>query len=201
MTPHPEFERLAAAVRRLPSGPWRGVAYRSASPAYAGSRDLLSGEGVRRHGGRWNAAGAFPAVYASLTPETAVAEALAQFRYYGIPDADAMPRVLVALDASLAALADLTDGRTRRVLRVSRRRMRADSWRAAAERGRESLAQAIGRAAYDARLEGLLVPSAADRKGVNLVVFPERLRPESRLEVHAAGSRRTASGRDSPGTP
>jgi len=190
MTPHPEFARLAEAVRRLSSGPWKGIAYRSASPAYAGSRDLLSGEGVRRHGGRWNAAGAFPAVYASLTPETAIAEALGQFRYYGIPDADAMPRVLVALDASLAALADLTAGPARRILRVSRRRMRADSWRAAAERGRESLTQAIGRAAYEAEIEGLLVPSAVDRKGANLVFFPERLRAGSRLTVHASGPRR-----------
>jgi RES domain-containing protein len=188
MTPHPEFESLAAAVRRLPARPWSGIAYRSASPAYAGGKDLLSGEGVRRHGGRWNAAGAFAAVYASLKPETAIAEALAHFRYYAIPDADAMPRVVVALDASLAALADLTDGRARRVLRVSRRRMRGDGWRRSAGRGRESLTQAIGRAAYEAGLEALLVPSAADRNGANLVVFPARLRPGSRLAARPARS-------------
>ena len=190
MTSHPEFPRLAAAIRRLPVRPWTGVAFRSASPAYAGSRDLLSGEGVRRHGGRWNPAGAFAAVYASLSPETAIAEALSHFRYYAIPEADAMPRVLVALEASLAALADLTDGRARRALRVSRRRMRGDGWRRAAEQGRESLTQAIGRAAFEAELEGLLVPSAADRRGTNLVVFPARLRAASRLAVHPAGPRR-----------
>ena len=190
MTPHPEFPRLAAAVRRVSVRPWSGVAYRSASPAYVGARDLLSGEGVRRHGGRWNAAGAFTAVYASLSPETAIAEALAHFRYYAIPEADAMPRVLVALEASLAALADLTDGRARRTLKVSRRRMRGDGWRRAAEQGRESLTQAIGRAAFEAELEALLVPSAADRTGANLVVFPARLRPGSRLAVRPPGPRR-----------
>ena len=190
MTPHAEFPRLAAAIRRLPARPWTGLAFRSASPAYAGSRDLLSGEGVRRHGGRWNPAGGFAAVYASLSPETAIAEALAHFRYYGIPEADAMPRVLVAVEASLAALADLTEGRARRTLRVSRRRMRGDGWRRSAEQGRESLTQAIGRAAYESGLEALLVPSAADRRGTNLVVFPARLRPGSRLAVGPPGPRR-----------
>jgi len=186
MRTHPEFLRIARAIARLPRRPWSGVAYRSVSPAWAGDRDLLSGEGVRRYGGRWNAAGGFAAVYASLTPETAVGEALAHVRHYGIPEADAMPRIVVALDAAVAALLDLTDGSVRRSLRVSRRRLRTDPWRSAAEGGREALTQAIGRAAFEAGLEALLVPSAADRRGANLVVFPARLRPGSRLAVRTA---------------
>jgi RES domain-containing protein len=191
MRPHPEFARLALALPRAAPRAWSGVAYRSTSPAYASARDLLSGEGVRRHGGRWNPPGAFAAVYASLSPETALAEALAHFRHYRIPVANAMPRVLVALEVDVAALADLTGGPAGRILRVSRRRMRRDPWRRAQARGRESLTQAIGRAAFEAGLEGLLVPSAADRAGKNLVVFPARLHPESRLHV-----RPTATGRD-----
>jgi RES domain-containing protein len=183
MRSHPDFPRIARALARVPARTWSGLAYRSVSPAYAGAREVLSGEGVRRYGGRWNAAGSFAAVYASLTPETAVAEALAHSRHYGIPDADALPRVLVALDASLASLADLTDGRARRILRLSRRRLRSEPWRHAADAGREALTQAIGRAAFEAGLEALLVPSAANRVGANLVVFPERLRPDSRLAV------------------
>ena len=89
----------------------------------------------------------------------------------------------MALDASLASLADLTDGSARRILRVSRRRLRSEPWRRAADAGREALTQAIGRAAFEAGLEALLVPSAANRAGANLVVFPERLRPDSRLAV------------------
>lgn len=189
MRPHPELERLAAAIRRTPPTPWSGVAYRSASPAYAGSRDLLSGEGVRRHGGRWNPPGLFAAVYASLSPETALAEALAQFRHYGIPEADALPRVIAALEVRLAALSDLTAGGARRSLRVSRRRMRSDPWRRAQGEGRESLTQSIGRAAFEAGLEALLVPSAADPSGTNLVVFPARLHPGSRLSVRAPAPR------------
>ena len=187
MRSHPEYPRIARAFARVPAAGWSGVAYRSVSPAYAGTRDLLSGEGVRRHGGRWNAAGSFAVVYASLSPETAVAEALARVRHYGIPDADALPRVLVALDASLASLADLTDGGARRILGVSRRRLRSEPWRRAADAGREALTQAIGRAAFAAGLEALLVPSSASRAGANLVVFPERLRTGSRLAVRRAG--------------
>ena len=189
MRPNPELLRLAAAIRRIPSKPWSGVAYRSASPAYAGSRDLVSGEGVRRYGGRWNPPGAFAAVYASLSPETALAEALAQFRHYGVPEADALPRVIAALEVRLEALSDLTAGSARRTLRVSRRRMRSDPWRRAQGEGRESLTQAVGRAALEAGLEALLVPSAADPSGTNLVVFPAQLRPGSRLAVRAPAAR------------
>jgi RES domain-containing protein len=183
MRSHPDYTRIARALARVPATAWSGVAYRSVSPAYAGAGDMLSGAGVRRHGGRWNAAGSFAAVYASLSPETAVAEALAYVRHYGIPDADALPRLLVALQASLASLADLTEGSARRILGVSHRRLRSEPWRRAADAGREALTQAIGRAAFEAGLEALLVPSAANRAGANLVVFPERLRPGSRLDV------------------
>jgi RES domain-containing protein len=183
MPTHPESARLAAALRRIPARRWSGVAYRSTSPAYAGASDLLSGEGVRRHGGRWTPPGSFRAVYASLAPETAVAEALANFRHYGIPEADAMPRVLLAVELDLQAVVDLTQGAARRILRVSRRRMLAEPWRRAQSLGLESLTQAIGREAFTAGLEALQVPSAADPSGRNLVVFPARLRPGSRLRL------------------
>ena len=45
------------------------------------------------------------------------------------------------------------------------------------------LSQALGRLAWALGLEGLLVPSAVVRRGLNLVVFPENLRPSSRLEA------------------
>jgi RES domain-containing protein len=181
--PHPEFPRIVSALSRIPTRAWSGVAYRSVVPAYAGSRDLLSGEGVRRHGGRWNPPSAFAAVYASLTPETALAEVLSRFRDYGIPVADAMPRVLAAVEVSVASLADLTTPGARRSLRVSRRRMRREDWRRATDDGREALTQAIGRAAFERGLEGLLVFSAPDPAGRNLVLFPTRLGTASRLRA------------------
>jgi RES domain-containing protein len=116
----------------------------------------------------------FPAVYGSSSPETAVAEALATFRHYGISVADAMPRVIVALEARLLAVLDLTDPKTRALLRVSRRALRREPWRERQEDGLEALTQAIGRAAHDAGFDGLRAPSAAVSAGWTLVVFPQR---------------------------
>ena len=96
---------------------------------------------------------------------------------------EALPRVLVALEVRLVETGDLTSGTARKRLRVSRRRMRAEPWRRSQEGGREALTQAIGRAAFEAGFEALIVPSAADPAGANLVVFPGRLSPGSRLTV------------------
>jgi RES domain-containing protein len=56
-------------------------------------------------------------------------------------------------------------------------------WRESIDKGREALTQAIGRAAVEEGLEGLLVPSVQVRKGVNLVVFPESLVKDSSLKI------------------
>lgn len=96
---------------------------------------MLTGEGSRRNGGRWNPKG-IAVVYASFTPETAMAETLAHFRYYGFPIEDAMPRTFVAIATDLAAVLDLRDGGVRRRLQVSEGRFwrwtgDARSWPAA----------------------------------------------------------------------
>lgn len=197
LKPHPDSARLrnAAGAARKSAAEWSGPFYRSATPRYAGSADLLSGFGARKHGGRWNPPGAFSAVYGSSSPETAVAEALATFRHYGISIADAMPRVIVALEAKLDAVLDLTDPRTRSLLKVSRRALREEPWRERQEAGIEALTQAIGRAAHEAGFDGLQAPSAPVPAGWNLVVFPQRARPGALRVVGqdpagpAAGSR------------
>lgn len=58
-----------------------------------------------------------------------------------------------------------------------------EDWRALQNRGSESISQAVGRAAYKVGLEGLLVPSLAAPGGGNLVAFPDRLRPGSRIRA------------------
>lgn len=184
LRPHPEFERLRRVVSRSRfTRPFATSAYRSTTPRYANSRDLLSGDGTRIHGGRWNASGSFAAVYASLEPETAVAEALAHFRRAGIPESAAMPRVLVALDLRLSRVLDLTPGESRRSLCLSRRRIQEERWWEIQDQGCEAITQAVGRAAYEAGLEGVLAPSAAAIRGANVVVFPQRLAPGSRIRV------------------
>jgi RES domain-containing protein len=159
------------------AAPWTGEVYRSASPSYASKEDVITGAGSRTAGARWNPPRSFRTIYTSLDLETAVAEGVAHFRHYGFRISKAMPRVIVSLEVELQRLLDLTDGVIRRLLGVSQRRMLAEPWRQRQKEGREALTQAIGRLAYEANLEGILVPSAACATGSNLVLFPANFDP------------------------
>ncbi len=159
-----------------------GTIYRSTSPRYATSSDLVSGAGSRLHGGRWNPIGV-AAVYGSFTPETALAETLAHCRYYGLPVHAAMPRTFVAIEFSLAKVLDLKLGRNRQILGVSQRRLLECDWRAAMQHGQLPLTHQVALAAFNAGLETLVVASAADPAGKNLIVFVDRLEVGSRLAV------------------
>jgi RES domain-containing protein len=180
-TQHPDSVRLARAVERsFPYlVPWSGDVYRSTSPKYAGRDDLITGAGAKANGGRWNPPGSFHTIYASLDPETALAEALAHFRRFGFPIRSAMPRIFAALQVKLNRVLDLRLGTVRSTLRVSTARLFAEEWWKKQERGQEALTQAIGRVAWEAGLEGMLVPSAAHRAGSNLIVFPANIHSPS----------------------
>ena len=182
---HPDFSRLLEGLLRMKpdAASWQGHAYRVVGPRYLSPADIISGIGAMKGGGRWNPVGLFRTVYASLTPEVATAEALAHSRHYGIPDYQQLPRVLVSLEVALERVLDLTDGRVRQCMRISLARMMSDDWRAAQDAGREALTQAIGRAAFDAGCEGMLVPSRAVRGTANLALFVDQFRPASRLKV------------------
>ena len=160
----------------------KGTIYRSTSPRYATSSDLVSGAGSRLHGGRWNPVGV-AAVYGSFSPETALAETLAHCRYYGLPVHAAMPRTFVAVEFVLGKVLDLTQGRNRQMLGISQQRLLECDWRAEMQRGLLPLTQQVAVAAFNAGLEALVVASAADPSGQNLIVLVERLRPGSRLAV------------------
>jgi RES domain-containing protein len=182
--PGPTLKQLKDRLERLlPSATrFSGVAYRSSTPEYATEDDLLTGEGSKLHGGRWNPIG-IAVVYASLTPETAMAETLANNRYYGISVEEAMPRTFVAFAAKLHAVLDFRDGNVRRRLQVSQKRILAVDWRKDVRAGREPITQKIGQAAYEAGWEGVIVPSAVDPNGYNLLIFPDKRNPKSELEI------------------
>jgi RES domain-containing protein len=77
---------------------------------------------------------------------------------------------------------DLTDATARRVLGVTLRELAAEDWRKLLHARKESASQALGRAAVSVGASGLIVRSAAVRRGINIVVFPGA-QPEDRLEV------------------
>jgi RES domain-containing protein len=162
---------MTSPLARVPS------AHRSASPRYANKDDIITGAGSKAAGARWNPPGGFHTLYASLDVETAVAEALQHFRYYGLPVSKAMQRVIVALEAEIERVLDLSNGAVRRLLVVSEKRMLSEPWREQQNKGCEALTQAIGRLGYDLDIQALLVSSAARRAGSNLIVFPANLDP------------------------
>jgi filamentous hemagglutinin len=116
-------------------------------------------------------------VYTSLDIQTAMAEALAHHRYYGFAIEKAWPRVLVSIQVRLQRVLALTGRRVSRALGVTRDQLIGEDWRACNGGGEEALTQANGRLAWKAEWEGLVLPSAANPGGVNLVVFPGNLFP------------------------
>jgi filamentous hemagglutinin len=144
---------------------------------------LFTGAGSLKAGGRWNPKGGFRTLYFSLTAETALAEALAQHRSQAVPDVEATPLVLVGARVSVRRLFNLTDASTRRRLGLTVARIRGP-WRPAQHAGQEALTQAVGRLAREHGFQGLLAPSAARRRGVNLVLFPDRLGTHDLVAVH-----------------
>jgi RES domain-containing protein len=164
-----------------------GVVYRSASPRYANKDDLLTGLGSKSAGARWNPPKSFATVYSSLDPHTALDEVLAHYRYFNIPIESAMPRVTVSVRVRLARVLDLNNGKTRSTLRVSERRMLEEPWRQVQAAGREALTQCVGRVGQELGWEGLLVPSAARRAAISLIVFPANLARRNALQIINVG--------------
>jgi RES domain-containing protein len=182
---HSDTDLLRERLRLCRShvGSWSGTCYRATTIEYANHRDLLAGVGSRETGGRWNPPKLFNAVYGCLEPETAMAESLGNFRDYGIPVSQAMPLVFVAVVVKARAVLDLTADAVQAQLRVTTRRMLAVNWQARQESGEEALTQAIGRIAWEEKLEGLLVPSVRRRSARNIVLFPSCRRRGSSWKI------------------
>jgi RES domain-containing protein len=175
--PHPDSTRLARGIWRcLPLATrLTGVIYRVTSVPRANPGDLIAGIGSQLTGGRWTPPGAFRAVYASRDEATALDEARQQNIRQGVPPWMALPLVLTAIEVDLEPVLDLTDGRLRRALRVSRGRMLREPWWLLQDRGQEALTQALGRLARDRGFAALLAPSAARPRGSNVVIYPDRI--------------------------
>ena len=183
--PRHDFEAAQQAVRKWSqmAAPWSGEVYRSATPRYARAADIVTGLGSGKLGGRWNPPGGFATVYASLQPEAAMSESLAAFRYYGWALHDAMPRLFRSLAVSLVLVLDLRQPALAPELAGWMERIRHEDWRALQQAGREPASQMLGRAAFAAGLEGLLVPSFAAADTTNLVAFPGNFAAASSIRV------------------
>jgi RES domain-containing protein len=168
---HPRFAELRDLFRAHPEwfGAWNGTLFRFQTVDFPAPKDVLSGEGARVRGGRWNSPG-IATLYGSTTDNTALEECKAHDRYYGVPTKS--PRLLVAIEAQLTRMLDLTALATRRAMAVTLAELGSEDWRKLQAAGKESFTQAIGRAVAAAGGSGLLSRSAAVDQGVNVAVFP-----------------------------
>lgn len=187
LTPHPDFARIERAIDRIVFRGgfvrWKGDVYRFAHPKYAGPTDFISGKGAKLKGGRWNPPFGPPTLYAASSPQLATEETFATAWKLGFAPRRLLPRIIKAIHVQVSHLVDVTDGDIRKSLMVSKERMLAADWQKENSKGREALPQAIGRAAAEAGVEGLIVPSAEWPEDFNLVLFMNNLKGGSNVAV------------------
>jgi len=158
---------LRAFFRSAAVTEFAGTVYRICPVRYAGN--LVSTRGSFLHGARYNIRGYFGALYTSLSPATAQRE---MARYFTVPPMGGFVEASIGLN--LTRVADLT---SRRLLRKA-----CVSWEQLVE-SRHMVTQEIGLRAWEAGVEALLVPSAADPAERNLAVFLDNQQPLWRVEL------------------
>src|SRR5206468_7304443 len=165
--------------------PWKGTTYRVTTLKYRDPREILRGEGSFRNGGRWNGIESFRAVYGSIEAVVALAEQQASAKYANLPYPFRETRLVVAIDLDLVRIIDLTVAENLEKLSVTEEELRED-WRKVQEQGFESFTQALGRALFEAKAEGLMARSARVENGINVVYFPENKRRGSSVRLPEA---------------
>lgn len=188
MPNHPDSDWLGAGIKRcVPlATPWNGSAFRFTTVKYSNRRDLLSGAGARIHGGRWNPPGGFNCVYGSLTAGVAQEESFASYDRYGISRSQMRPMVQVAILLRLQVVMALTLPAVLKSIGTTTAELITCDWEAAQDQGVEALTQAIGRLAWEERLEAIIVPSRQVSGASNLILFPGRRRPGSSWKIQGA---------------
>jgi RES domain-containing protein len=176
-------DRLAAAAARVPARPLEGVAFRLIHARFATT--ALSAIGSLRRGGRYNAPGAFEALYLADSPMTALQEVEALVRTEaGLLGVKGPPRILLSVEYVLGAVADLTDREIQATLGTDAEEL-CSPWRPLNARGQPAPTQELGAAIRaTGRPEALKVPSARERTAHNLVIFPDRLAVDSVVRVY-----------------
>ncbi len=143
---------------------FRGVVYRAHNPQWSWAP--LSGEGARRHGGRFNRRGV-TALYTSLTPLTAVREA----QPLGRP---MQPLTLCAYEVDAEPVFDSRDEAERTAFGVTDSELLCGAWESQMLKGTIPSSQALADRLIAAGQLGMLVRSFARGTGpddFNLVLW------------------------------
>lgn len=151
------------ALEQFTPAPWKGIVFRHMFAKFSPER-----ENVR--GARWNPPQT-PAIYTSLVRETAISEA---DHYIGQqPIKPRARRIVYRIDVTLNSVLDLSNWTALSRLGLNEGSLSSID---------HSNCQAIGGAVEWLEHDGLLVPSARAH-GVNLVIFPNRKKPDYRFDV------------------
>jgi RES domain-containing protein len=139
----------------LPDGiPYEGTVYRYEYPERVETTwEVHKGNIMADH--RYSEPGK-GAVYAGTKRDTALSEV----KYYGVEEG----RVLSNQDKLLNNVLDLTDPRVREQMGITENDLVGNSYKTT---------QSIGSAARENGYDGILAPSARDKQGSNLIIFPE----------------------------
>jgi RES domain-containing protein len=180
---NPFYSLVRKAVCKPPSWQksWSGVVFRSVPLEFAKPAQIVDGQGAMKSGARWSPP-RIRALYCSLNPGTAAEESMRLFEAAGLKRAAIKPRLIVGIRYKLQAVINLPK-LIGAIQDADLSELVSEEWQKINVQGRETMGQALGRALFDARVEGFLVPSARVPDAVNLVVFPGNLRPTSRQDV------------------
>jgi RES domain-containing protein len=178
---HPDYERMLAAMQLLlpHAVSLRKVCYRCVTTSFA--HDIVSGEGARNFGGRWNPVDSFRTVYLSNAPETALQEFLARARRLNWPDHKSLPMVMAGVEVKVGRVLDLSIQAVAAALEPFLTAEKVH-WRTIQSR-REAASQALGRAAREAGCQGLIAASSQVQDGTNIVLFPDTLESHDKLSA------------------
>lgn len=174
------------ALSSLPVVPAVGIASRTVKLKY--SNCALSLIGSLKSGGRYNSKNAFEVLYLADSLVTALLEVKAMVsvgtQLITIPGS---PRAIFSIHYSLGTVFDLTATFNQRVLGTNLQEL-TGAWIPFSAQGQLSPTQELGATAQGLmKIEALKVPSAQNSQNphaYNLAVFPDRLLPNSYLEIY-----------------
>ncbi len=152
-----------------PTCTWSGRAWRYTE----WHREPLDTTGSRLHGGRWNPAGIFPALYLGTSEQVVLEDLAAAARVLGLAADYRLGFALHEVRIDGLRLLDLRTTSGREAVGMLDADM-VDDDRTACQR--------VGRSAWEAGLQGVLAPSVTGA-GLVLAVFPDRA-PRGALAVH-----------------
>jgi RES domain-containing protein len=155
---------------------FKGLCYRAHNPAW--SFNPVSGDGAKRHGGRFNPIGV-PALYTSLSELVALAEYQQGFLHRP------QPTILCSYEIDCIDIVDLTDLEEQNIRGISPADL-ACSWEYDLIQGGTPVSWAIAQSLIDEGIAGIIVPSFASNspeEGKNLVFWIWNDTPSHRVDV------------------